>query len=125
MPDLKFGDDENARTLTGTENYFSAAKAAVKEMHRQVGDLQLDADGLAYRGLIVRHLVLPDNMAATDQVINFIAKEISRHTYINIMDQYYPAYQAKNFPPLHRKLHFHEYKSAVETVKTAGLYRFA
>lgn len=125
MPDLKFGDDEKALSLTGAKNYFSAVKAAITEMHRQVGDLQLNADGIAYRGLIVRHLVLPDNLAATDKIINFIADEISPHTYINIMDQYYPAYKADNFPPLNRKLHSHEYIAAVETAKAAGLYRFA
>lgn len=125
MPDLKFGDDEKAFSLTGARNYFSAVKAAVAEMHRQVGDLLLDADGIAYRGLIVRHLVLPGNLAATGQIINFIAKEISPHTYLNLMDQYYPAFRAGKFPPLNRRLHAHEYQSAVEMAKAAGLYRFA
>lgn len=125
MPDLKFGDDEKALSLTGAKNYFSAVKTAITEMHRQVGDLLLDADGIAYRGLIIRHLVLPGNLAATEAIINFIAKEISPHTYLNLMDQYYPAFQAKKFPPLNRKLHSHEYNSAVEMAKAAGLYRFA
>lgn len=125
MPDIKFGDDVSALPLTGARNYFSAVKAAVAEMHRQVGDLQLDANGIAYRGLLVRHLVLPGNLAATEKVFDFIANEISRHTYINIMDQYYPAYQANKYPPLNRRLHYHEYKAAIETAKAAGLYRFA
>ncbi|NLY75282.1 MAG: radical SAM protein [Firmicutes bacterium] len=125
MPDLKFGDDRQAFALTGAKNYFSAAKAAITEMHRQVGDLRLDTDGIAYRGLIVRHLVLPGNLAATEKIVRFLAEEISPHTYLNLMDQYYPAFRAEKFPPLNRRLHTHEYEAAVETAKAAGLYRFA
>lgn len=125
MPDVKFGDNEKGLQLSGAKNYFSAMKAAVKEMHRQVGDLQLDQQGIAYHGLIVRHLVLPGNLAGMEEIVNFIAKEISPHTYINIMDQYYPAFRAKDFPPLGRKLQTKEYKSAVKAACLAGLDRFA
>jgi putative pyruvate formate lyase activating enzyme len=125
MPDIKFGDNEKGLQLSGAKYYFSAVKAAVKEMHRQVGDLQLDENGIAYRGLIVRHLVLPGNRPGTKEVVNFIAKEISPHTYINIMEQYYPAFRAHAFPPLNRKLQSQEYQSAMESARLAGLYRFA
>jgi putative pyruvate formate lyase activating enzyme len=125
MPDIKFGDDERGLRFTGAKNYFSAVKAAVKEMHNQVGDLQLDQRGIACRGLIIRYLVLPGDLSETEKIVNFIAKEISPHTYINIMDQYYPAYRAKDFPPLNRKLQSQEYLSALETARFAGLDRFA
>lgn len=125
MPDVKFGDDEKGFRFSGAKNYFSAVKAAVKEMYRQVGDLQLDRQGIVYRGLIVRHLVLPGNLAGTVEIVDFLAKEISPHTYINIMDQYYPTFRAKDFPPLDRKLQSQEYESAVEAACSAGLYRFA
>ena len=125
MPDVKFSDNEKGSQLSGAKNYFSVVKAAVKEMHSQVGDLQINESGIAYRGLIVRHLVLPGNLAGTAEIFDFLAKEISPDTYINIMDQYYPAFHAKDFPPLDRKLQGREYESAVEAASAAGLYRFA
>ena len=125
MPDVKFSDNEKGSQLSGAKNYFSVVKAAVKEMHSQVGDLQINESGIAYRGLIVRHLVLPGNLAGTAEIFDFLAKEISPDTYINIMDQYYPAFHAKDFPPLDRKLKSQEYESALESASAAGLYRFA
>lgn len=125
MPDVKFADDETGRRLSGAKNYFAAVKTTLTEMHRQVGDLQLDERGIAYRGLMVRHLVLPGNLAGTERVADFIAREISPDTYINIMDQYYPAFRAKEFPPLHRRLTSEEYEAAAHAARTAGLRRFA
>jgi putative pyruvate formate lyase activating enzyme len=125
MPDVKFGDDQTGFRLSGARNYFTAVKAVLQEMHRQVGDLQLDGRGIAYRGLLVRHLVLPGNFAGTETVVQFIAKEISTDTYINIMDQYHPAYQANDFPPLDRRLQSQEYDSALKEAHSAGLRRFA
>ena len=90
MPDMKYGDENIARELSGIENYPQVNKAAIREMHRQVGDLQTSQEGVAQRGLLVRHLVLPKGLAGTKDVVDFIAKEISANTYVNIMAQYHP-----------------------------------
>ncbi|MCL6589350.1 MAG: radical SAM protein [Firmicutes bacterium] len=123
MPDVKFASQETARRLTGAKEYFTVAKAALKEMRRQVGDLELDEYGLARRGLMVRHLVLPGGLSGTEEVVQFLAREISPDTYINIMDQYYPAFQAKEFPPLDRRLRREEYEAAIIAARAAGLRR--
>ena len=123
MPDVKFGDDEIGQRLAGAKNYFSVVKEVLKEMHRQVGDLQVDEDGIAWRGLLVRHLVLPGGLAGTEEIIRFIAQEISPATFINIMDQYYPAYRAKDYPPLDRRLNREEYARAIQIARESGLYR--
>ncbi|RLC60371.1 MAG: radical SAM protein, partial [Chloroflexi bacterium] len=90
MPDMKYSDEKTAEKLSGVENYPAINRAAVKEMHRQVGDLQIDDDGIAQRGLLVRHLVLPHGLAGTKEVVNFLASEVSPDTYVNIMAQYHP-----------------------------------
>jgi putative pyruvate formate lyase activating enzyme len=96
----------------------------VKEMHRQVGDLVVDERGLAQRGLLVRHLVLPGGLAGTPDVARFLAKEISRDTYLNVMAQYHPAYKAAEHPPLNRRVTPQEYAEAVAACRAAGLWRF-
>jgi putative pyruvate formate lyase activating enzyme len=90
MPDFKFWDPEPAKEICQAEDYPDIACAAIVEMHRQVGDLFLDESGLAYRGLLVRHLVMPFHMAGTRNIMDFIAKKISVNTYVNIMPQYRP-----------------------------------
>ena len=90
-------------------------------MHRQVGDLQLNEDGLAIHGLLVRHLVLPHNLAGTEKIVQFIANEVSRNTYINIMDQYHPCYRADQYPEIDRRITPQEYKYALQTALDAGL----
>ena len=95
-------------------DYPAVNQAAVKEMHRQVGDLQLNGNGLAMRGLLVRHLVLPDNLAGTDQIVRFLAEEISANTYLNLMDQYHPAFRAHHLPELNRRITRQEYQQAIE-----------
>ncbi len=92
-------------------------------MHGQVGDLILDGRGLACRGLLVRHLVLPGNLARSEKVFEFLAGEISQETYINIMDQYYPAFKAFNYPELSRRITRREYREAVAAAVRAGLQR--
>jgi putative pyruvate formate lyase activating enzyme len=106
------------------EVYSEINQAAVKEMHRQVGDLVMDERGVAQRGLLVRHLVLPERLAGTADIARFLADEISRDTYINVMDQYRPCYRAMNMPPLDRRITQEEYKEAVRQVREAGLHRF-
>lgn len=123
MPDFKYSDSSSAARFSDAPDYPEKARAAILEMHRQVGDLVLDADGIALRGLLVRHLVLPGNIAGTAGVVEFIAKEISPDTYINIMDQYHPCYKAFEYPPLNRRLTGKEFKDAVQLAIDAGLKR--
>jgi len=95
----------------------------VREMHRQVGDLALDEDGIAQRGLLVRHLVLPDGIAGTDRVLEFLATRISRNTYLNLMDQYRPCYRADEYPELDRSITAAEYRAALDAAARLGLHR--
>ena len=123
MPDMKYGDAEMAKKYSHTPDYVRVNQAAVREMHRQVGDLKPDADGLARRGLLVRHLVLPNGIAGTPAVMRFLADEISRDTCINIMDQYRPGYRASEYPELDRPLTAVEYQEALAFAGEAGLHR--
>jgi len=102
MPDVKYDDKETGRELSGIENYPEVNKAAIGEMHRQTGDLDINQDGVAQRGLLVRHLVLPHGLAGTEGIVNFLSREISRNTYVNIMAQYDPRYKALQIPALGR-----------------------
>ncbi|NHM26214.1 radical SAM protein [Desulfofundulus sp. TPOSR] len=123
MPDIKFGDDEIGERYTRAANYFTVAKQAVKEMHRQVGDLVVDERGIAVRGLLVRHLVMPGDLARTGEVMKFLAGEISPNTFVNIMDQYYPAHEARRYPELSRRITREEFHRAVEIARECGLRR--
>jgi len=124
MPDIKYSDDKIARKYSLVPNYWQKVRPAVKEMHRQVGDLVIDKNGLAVRGLLVRHLVLPGGLAGTEKVMKFLAREISKDTYVNIMDQYYPSNKAHHYPELSRRITSEEYTEAVKIAKAAGLWRF-
>jgi len=123
MPDFKYADPEKALNYSKAKDYPERAKASLKEMHMQVGDLVIDGRGIAQRGLLVRHLVLPEDVAGTEEVIAFIAEEISKDTYLNIMDQYSPWYKASEHPPLNRKITREEYATAVRTARQKGLKR--
>jgi putative pyruvate formate lyase activating enzyme len=101
MPDIKYSDDEAGRRFSGAEDYWSIARAAVKEMHRQVGDLAIER-GVARRGLLVRHLVLPNGLSGSEAVVDFLSEEVSGDTFINVMGQYRPVYQAHRFAELAR-----------------------
>jgi putative pyruvate formate lyase activating enzyme len=125
MPDVKFGSSAKAARFTGARRYWEAAQSALFEMHTQVGDLKVDSSGIAYQGLIVRHLVLPGNLAKTEAVLRFIAEEISPNTYVNIMAQYHPAHQAWRHPPLDRRITRQEYIEALQIAKAVGLTRLA
>jgi putative pyruvate formate lyase activating enzyme len=92
-------------------------------MHRQVGDLKLDEQGVAQRGLLVRHLVLPNGLAGTEEVVSFLAKDISVNTYLNVMAQYHPCYQAFDIPRLARRLQGQEFSDAVDLAHRQGLHR--
>ncbi|GBE38486.1 radical SAM superfamily protein [bacterium BMS3Bbin08] len=123
MPDIKYSDPDVALKYSKAKDYPQVAKAAVKEMHRQVGDLVMDERGIALRGLLVRHLVLPEGLAGTEEIVKFLAEEISPDTYTNIMAQYYPCYQAAGLPPLDRRTTGEEYIKAVKAAQRAGLKR--
>ena len=124
MPDMKYSDEDTARRYSGITDYPLVNQAAVLEMHRQVGDLQLDQDGLADRGLLVRHLVLPNGLAGSEAVFKFLAEAISKNTYLNVMAQYHPAYQAIDYPALSRGLNSEIYRQALADAQEAGLTRF-
>lgn len=123
MPDFKYAGSEHAAKYSDAGDYPEKAREAIREMHRQVGDLLVDEQGIALRGLLVRHLVLPGDIAGTSEVVTFIAEEISRNTYINIMDQYHPCYKAFDHPPLDRRITKREYEQAVQAALQAGLKR--
>jgi len=102
MPDMKYADPKVAKKLSNAADYPQINQRAVKEMHRQLGDLQIK-DGLAARGLLIRHLVLPNRLAGSFEIMDFLANEISPKTAINIMDQYRPCYNAASHPQINRK----------------------
>jgi putative pyruvate formate lyase activating enzyme len=123
MPDFKYGDSATALLLSGTPRYVETAKASLKEMNRQVGDLVVDERGIAMRGLLVRHLVLPAGLAGTRQVMGFIAREISPDTYVNIMDQYRPCFKASEHPSMNRRITSGEFEEAVAIAREEGIRR--
>ena len=123
MPDFKYRDPAMALKYSKAEDYPQSAMTAIKEMHRQVGDLVTDQRGIAMRGLLVRHLVLPEGIAGTSGVVKFLAEEISKNTYINVMDQYHPCFKAFDHPPLNRRITPQEYADAVQIAIDGGLKR--
>ncbi len=123
MPDFKFWDTQIADQTCGAPDYPKVARAAVAEMHRQVGDLVLDRNGLAISGVLVRHLVLPEGLAGTAEIMDFIANRISPHTYVNVMDQYRPCGRAAETKGLDRSITEAEYQDALKTAADAGLER--
>lgn len=125
MPDFKYSDPGAARRLSGAPDYPEVAKAALREMHRQVGDLVTDPHGVAERGLLVRHLVLPNDQAGTEECMRFLAEEISVDTCVNVMAQYRPVHQAHRRPEINRPLSGHEYEAALNAARKAGIRRFA
>lgn len=123
MPDMKYSEPEISERLSGVFDYPSVNQIAVKEMFRQVGDLVMSSRGIAERGLLVRHLVLPGGLAGSANILEFIAKEISRNTYLNIMDQYRPAYLAGRHSEINRRITSDEYQAVVGEALLLGLKR--
>jgi putative pyruvate formate lyase activating enzyme len=117
MPDFKYADAAAGERLSCVREYPAVARAALREMHRQVGDLEVGADGVARRGLIIRHLVLPGGLAGTEEVLRFVAAEISPRSYLNIMDQYHPAFKAGDHPDLGRPVTAGEYRAALAAAR--------
>ncbi|MGV8175142.1 MAG: radical SAM protein [Methanothrix sp.] len=123
MPDAKYGSDGPAEKYSNAPGYTEVMKSAIREMHRQVGDLVIDDDGIARRGLMVRHLVLPGGAAESSEVFRFLSEEISKDTYVNVMAQYRPEYNACRYPELERRVSAREYADAVALAAAAGLKR--
>jgi putative pyruvate formate lyase activating enzyme len=123
MPDMKYSEAKTAENLSGVKGYPEINRDAVREMHRQVGDLRIDNHGVAQRGLIVRHLVLPARLAGTEEVVRFLAQEVSTNTYVNIMAQYHPCYKAFDFPQLSRPIDRREFNEAIDLAIQYGLSR--
>jgi len=133
MPDIKYGDNEAGRKYSQVPDYWDRCREAVSEMHRQVGDLEISCVKLgsgqqikiATRGLLVRHLVMPNDIANTRAVVEFLATQISKDTYVNIMPQYRTEWNATKFPELSRRITRDEYIRAMDEARRVGLYRFA
>ena len=123
MPDLKFMDPELARRYTIAPDYPAVATSAILAMQKSAGDLEVDHRGVATRGLLVRHLVLPGGTADSRAVLDFLAEKVSRHVYVNLMSQYHPCHRAREFPPLDRPLSRQEYMDVVTHARRLGLER--
>ncbi|MDK9718129.1 MAG: radical SAM protein [Trichlorobacter sp.] len=121
LPDMKYADDAQAMALSGAPEYPAINRMAVQEMLRQVGHLQVDDDGIATQGLIIRHLVLPQGKAGTAETLPWIAEHLGRQTHIALMSQYFPAWQATTTAGIDRGLVHNEYDVAVEALETVGL----
>jgi putative pyruvate formate lyase activating enzyme len=121
MPDIKYSEEGPAIKLSKAPDYFKHACAAIKEMHKQVGELEEDSEGIAVRGLLIRHLVLPGGMAGSRKSLEFIAREISPDTFISIMEQYFPAHLALQLPEMSRRITREEYREVVAIVDELGL----
>lgn len=121
LPDLKYGSEGPARRYSAAPGYFTAAAAAIKEMYRQVGGPILDENGLARRGTIIRHLVLPGHVPDSLRVLRWIAANLPRDIYISLMAQYFPTYRAAGIPPLNRRLTAGEYQQVLDGLSELGL----
>jgi putative pyruvate formate lyase activating enzyme len=125
MPDFKFWDPQLSLRYVKAKDYPEAARRNIREMHRQTGPLTLDENGTAKRGVLVRHLVMPGEIAGTEAIMRFLADEVSRDTYVNVMDQYYPAGRVTGmqFVEINRRASDDEHRRAVEAARAAGLWR--
>ena len=123
MPDFKFWNRESAKRYAKAPDYPEVAQKAILEMHRQVGDLVMDDEGVAVKGLLVRHLVMPGSLEETREILRFLAREVSVGTYVNVMDQYRPCGEAYQCAPIDRRLSSDEYQEALKMAEDAGLHR--
>lgn len=121
LPDMRYSDDRSAMKYSLASNYVEVNRAAVKEMYRQVGDLVMDQDGIALRGLIVRHLVLPEYLSGTEGVMGFLSRRVSKNVHVSLMAQYFPSYRAAEHPELARKVTAKEFGDAHRIMERHGL----
>ena len=122
MPDLKYGNNSIGEKLSKVPDYFDRAKKALKEMHRQVGDLNTKR-GIAYRGLLIRHLVLPENLADSAKILKFISEDLSKDSYVNVMGQYHPEYDYRKHTELGRRPTIKEIDEVKNIARSHGLHR--
>jgi putative pyruvate formate lyase activating enzyme len=123
LPDMRYSDDKVAKKLSSVENYVEINRQAIREMYRQVGNLVTDESGIAQKGLIIRHLILPGNLAGSEETFRFIREEISPEVYVSLMGQYFPSFKAQECVSINRKITPEEYESAVESFLELGLSR--
>nr|MBC8512569.1 radical SAM protein [Dehalococcoidia bacterium] len=121
LPDLRYASDNWAKKFSQTQDYVVRARQAIKEMYRQVGDLVVDEFGLAQRGLIVRHLILPNGLANSEETLTWLAQELSPTVTVSIMSQYLPLHKAQRMPLLSRKISLAEYERVLRLLSDAGL----
>jgi putative pyruvate formate lyase activating enzyme len=127
MPDFKLWDAEHCRKYLVASDYADAARRVIAAMHAQVGELRVDENALALRGVLVRHLVMPGLLDDTREIMHWIADNLSRDTYVNVMDQYYPAHKVETeprFSEINRGIFANEFCGAIELARAAGLWRF-
>jgi putative pyruvate formate lyase activating enzyme len=123
MPDAKFSNNEHAKRFANAPDYFAVLKEVLLEMQRQVGILKIDENGIAYQGILIRHLVMPNDVAGSEQILKFIAEELSPDSCVNIMNQYHPCFDAMNEPLINRRITAAEYHHAIELAKKFKLHR--
>lgn len=121
LPDLKYADDDYAKAYSSAKNYVKISRAAIKEMFRQVGLLQTDKQGIAQKGLIVRHLILPNDLAGTEENLRWLAEELSPDVTVGLMSQYYPTHKAFDYPLLSRRINYTEYLQAVQAMEKLSI----
>lgn len=128
MPDFKFWDRSHARYYMAAEDYPDVARKVIREMHRQVGPLRFDENGIALRGLLIRHLIMPGDEAGSGEIFRFLARQVSRHTWVNIMAQYHPdgmvLRKPEKYAKINRIITGREYREAFRAARDEGLYRF-
>lgn len=120
MPDFKYGDNNAGKKYSDCKNYFDYASLAIKEMYRQVGDIVIDERGILKKGVLIRHLVLPNFVANSFEILKYVAEKISKNVLLNIMDQYYPAFESKKYGELSRRLTHEEYNNVIKKAKELG-----
>lgn len=123
MPDLKYSDNQNSYKYSGAKNYWDVVQPAIIEMHKQVGDLKMNPFGIAERGLLIRHLILPNDIAGSKKILDFIVNKVCVDSYVNIMDQYHPAFKAYRYPELSRNITLDEYNEVINYAESIGLHR--
>lgn len=121
LTDMRYAENSLSIQFSDAPNYVENNKESVKEMFRQVGNVEIDKNGVIIKGLIIRHLVLPENISSSEKILTFIADELSKETYISLMSQYFPAYKAPKIPPLNRRILFEEYEKVKKILQRLGL----
>jgi putative pyruvate formate lyase activating enzyme len=121
LPDLRYASNKLGRKYSRVRNYVESSRAAIKEMYRQVGNLEVDDEGIAWKGLIVRHLILPNDIAGSEDSLGWLAREVSPSVAVSIMSQYFPTHRAGRYPELARKILSEEYAEVVRLIEKLGM----